>query len=56
MTALKTVSSFLLTPSTAGGWDLGGVTIMVTRRPNWFQRLMYRIAFGWIWVPAKVSR
>lgn len=36
-------------PKAVGGYDLGSVRLMVTRRPNWFQRAMARWFFGWIW-------
>jgi hypothetical protein len=37
-------------PAGGGAWDIGGVHFHVTYRPNWFQRWMVEIMFGWKWV------
>lgn len=36
-------------PPTVGGWDVGGITFMVTRRPSWLNKLMCRWLLGWRW-------
>ncbi|HEY4723993.1 MAG TPA: hypothetical protein VII92_19220 [Anaerolineae bacterium] len=37
-------------PRPVGAYDWGHVFVEVTRKPNWFQRLMIRWFFGWKWV------
>lgn len=36
-------------PEPVGYYDMGNCRVAVTRKPNWFQRLMIEWCFGWTW-------
>ena len=42
-------TSTLHPPIYVGGYDIGGVRFMLTRRPSWWHRLMVRLVLGWEW-------
>lgn len=40
---------FVMPPPTVGGYDLGNVQIMLTRRPHWLARWLCRLLLDWHW-------
>ena len=45
--------TLIKTPNYVGGYRLGGkfgLQINFNYKPNWFQRTMMRLCFGWEWV------
>jgi hypothetical protein len=36
-------------PVYVGGWTLGGLTVSMEKKPNWFKRKMMKLCFGFEW-------
>lgn len=37
-------------PRHVGGYDIGGITFMLTRRPHWIARFLCRWLLDWRWI------
>jgi hypothetical protein len=36
-------------PKQVGGYDIGNISLMLTRRPHWVARLLCRVLLDWRW-------
>ena len=44
-----TIGLFVTPPPAVGVYDLGNVSLVVTRKPTYLQRLAIKLVFGWTW-------
>lgn len=46
-------SGFLIQRKNVGGYRMGDITFMLTRRPSGVHRFFVWLVLGWVWVDAR---